>query len=66
MKEKGNEMNIMYRNLQKGKGAMLIGGILIVSGFISVFAIGTIGAGILVLGAGTYGIGKVKYWWYNG
>lgn len=65
-KQDKNEMNIMYRNVQKGKGLMLTGGFLAVCGFFSVFAIGTIGAGVLVLGMGTYGVGKIKYWWYNG
>jgi len=64
-KKEKDEMNIMYSNVQKGKGLMLTGGLLVICGFLSVFAIGTIGAGILVFGMGTYGAGRVKYWWYN-
>ena len=64
-KKDKEETNIMYSNVQKGKGLMLTGGFLAVCGFLSVFAIGAIGVGILVIGMGTYGAGRVKYWWYN-
>ena len=65
MKQEKEEMNIMYSNVQKGKGLMLTGGFLAVCGFFSVFAIGAIGAGVLVFGMSIYGVGKIKYWWYN-